>query len=154
MFSHNTRFFIIVEDKNKLLKPIISRFCDIFIPLPIVKGEEKNLYQYSIENNFKTKQYTNYRKKYLDNFFSKKKNVKTTKDLFEISEKLYEKGYSGLDIINYIEDTYPSDVKKYQTLLFLNKIKKEFRDEKLFMIVILDLLFLRKNFDLENVIFM
>lgn len=154
LFSHNTRFFIIVEDKNKLLKPIISRFCDIFIPLPIIKGEEKNLYQYSIENNFKTTQYTNYRKKYLDNFFSKKKNVKTTKELFEISEKLYEKGYSGLDIINYIEDTYPCNVKKYQTLLFLNKIKKEFRNEKLFMIVILDLLFLRNNFDLENVIFM
>ena len=28
LFSHTTRFFIIVEDKNKLLKPIISRFCN------------------------------------------------------------------------------------------------------------------------------
>jgi replication factor C small subunit len=30
LFSHNTRFFIIVEDKYKLLKPILSRFCDFY----------------------------------------------------------------------------------------------------------------------------
>ena len=28
LFSHTTRFFIIVEDKYKLLKPILSRFCE------------------------------------------------------------------------------------------------------------------------------
>ena len=31
LFSHTTRFFIIVEDKNKLLRPIISRFCEIHL---------------------------------------------------------------------------------------------------------------------------
>ena len=31
LFSHNTRFFIIVEDKYKLLNPILSRFCEIYI---------------------------------------------------------------------------------------------------------------------------
>ena len=30
-FSHTTRFFIIVEDRNKLLKPILSRFCNISV---------------------------------------------------------------------------------------------------------------------------
>ena len=34
LFSHNTRFFIIVEDKYKMLKPILSRFCEIYIPEP------------------------------------------------------------------------------------------------------------------------
>ena len=29
LFSHNTRFFIIVENKYNLLKPILSRFCII-----------------------------------------------------------------------------------------------------------------------------
>ena len=32
LFSMNTRFFIIVENKNKLLNPILSRFCEIYIP--------------------------------------------------------------------------------------------------------------------------
>lgn len=32
LFSYNTRFFIIVENKNKLLNPILSRFCEIYVP--------------------------------------------------------------------------------------------------------------------------
>ena len=32
LFSHNTRFFIIIEDKYNLLKPILSRFCEIYVP--------------------------------------------------------------------------------------------------------------------------
>ena len=33
LFSKTTRFFIIIEDKFKLLRPILSRFCEIFIRL-------------------------------------------------------------------------------------------------------------------------
>ena len=32
LFSYNTRFFIILENKHKLLKPILSRFCEIYVP--------------------------------------------------------------------------------------------------------------------------
>lgn len=32
LFSYNTRFIIIVENKNKLLYPILSRFCEIHVP--------------------------------------------------------------------------------------------------------------------------
>ena len=32
LFSYNTRFIIIVENKNKLLCPILSRFCEIHVP--------------------------------------------------------------------------------------------------------------------------
>jgi hypothetical protein len=32
LFSHNTRFFIVVKNKQKLLHPILSRFCEIYIP--------------------------------------------------------------------------------------------------------------------------
>ena len=35
-YSHNTRFFIIAENKNLLLNPILSRFCSIYIPTPKV----------------------------------------------------------------------------------------------------------------------
>ena len=42
LFSHSTRFFIIVEDKYKLLKPILSRFCEIFVPEPIVNNKVVN----------------------------------------------------------------------------------------------------------------
>ena len=55
LFSHNTRFFIIVEDKYKLLKPILSRFCEIYIPEPIVNNNIINLYQYNLNEVFKMK---------------------------------------------------------------------------------------------------
>ena len=31
LFSHNTRFFIAVENKERLLNPILSRFCEIYV---------------------------------------------------------------------------------------------------------------------------
>ena len=61
LFSHNTRFFIVVEDKYKLLMPILSRFCEIYLPLPIINNKQVNLHQYRIkklqlENNEKKRQ--------------------------------------------------------------------------------------------------
>ena len=43
-FSHNTRFFIIIEDIEKILSPILSRFCNIYIPYPKLENKKTNLY--------------------------------------------------------------------------------------------------------------
>ena len=49
-FSLNTRFFIIVENKNKLLNPILSRFCEIYFP-EFMEGEKViNLHQYQLKS--------------------------------------------------------------------------------------------------------
>ena len=48
LFSHSTRFFIIVEDKYKLLNPILSRFSEIYVPLPILNKKPTNLHIYII----------------------------------------------------------------------------------------------------------
>lgn len=45
LFSYNTRFFIVVENKDKLLNPILSRFCDIFVPLPVLPSESSSCVQ-------------------------------------------------------------------------------------------------------------
>ena len=55
LFSHTTRFFIIVEDKYKLLKPILSRFCEIYVPEPVVNGQSINLYRHNLSETFKLK---------------------------------------------------------------------------------------------------
>jgi hypothetical protein len=54
LFSYNTRFFIVVENKNKLLNPILSRFCDVFVPEPYHPdtGEPINLHQYVLSQQF------------------------------------------------------------------------------------------------------
>jgi DNA polymerase III delta prime subunit len=76
-------------------------------------------------------------------------------DLINIVIKLYEKGYSGLDLMKYIEQLKTLDeIKKYQMLLVFNKVKKEFRNEKLFILFILNFMLLRSEYDLENISFM
>jgi len=54
LFSYNTRFFIVVENKNKLLNPILSRFCDVFVPEPVhpITRETINLHQYVLSQQF------------------------------------------------------------------------------------------------------
>jgi hypothetical protein len=47
-----------------------------------------------------------------------------------------------------------AELKKYQMLLVFNKIKKEFRNEKLFIFFILNFMLLRSDYDLENISFM
>ena len=71
-FSHNTRFFIIVENINTLLKPILSRFCNIYIPKPEVNGKFINLH---IKTNDKIVEYTNKKISWLKNKLKKKENI-------------------------------------------------------------------------------
>ena len=50
LFSHSTRFFIILEDKYKLLKPISSRFCEFYIGMPNIKNKTISLHEENINN--------------------------------------------------------------------------------------------------------
>lgn len=38
LYSHTTRFILHAEDKDKLLKPILSRLCEVYLPLPAPDG--------------------------------------------------------------------------------------------------------------------
>ena len=46
------------------------------------------------------------------------------------------------------------ELKKYEYLVYIQKIKKEFRDEKLLMACILNFILIRKDYKLENISFM
>jgi len=180
LFCHTTRFFIIVEDKYKLLKPILSRLCEIFVPEPIIDGKQVNLHKLGVQNTFGTqmdKKKTTWLKTYLS--VTQKNKITDYVAVLDLVDKLYEKGYSGLDLMHYIEGAEgtpdpplvpdndiilvhkPDDgaegttlAKKYQLLLTFNKVKKEFRNEKLFMTFILNFYYLRSDLDLENISFM
>jgi hypothetical protein len=73
--------------------------------------------------------------------------------------KLYEKGYSGIDILNLFEnpkflDTLITLEKRYEMLLSFNRVRKEFRNEKLIILFILNFVFLSSDISLENISFM
>lgn len=163
LFSHTTRFFIIVEDKYKLLKPILSRFCEIYVPEPTYNGNTINLYKFNLGETFKMKDVKTLRTDWLKKELQKMANEPAKinhEELITLSTKLYEKGYSGLDLIQLIEK--PSnlkianltDNKRYELLFAFNKIRKEFRNEKIFIMFILNFVFLSLDDSLENISFM
>ena len=61
---------------------------------------------------------------------------------------LYNKGYSCLDLMNYISKNKNNDL----ALLYFDKIRKQIRNEKLLIFYILYFVFMRKNVDLENIL--
>ena len=156
LFSHNTRFFIIVEDKYKLLKPILSRFCEIYISEPEYNGKIINLYKYNLEQIFKLTDIKNQRNDWLKKEIQKSiKADMTDEDLQTFVTKLYEKAYNALDIIKLIEDGcfLLDDEKRYELLIAFNKIRKEFRNEKLLLMFVINFTFLEKEKCLENMTF-
>jgi len=163
LFSHTTRFFIIVEDKYKLLKPILSRFCEIYVPEPNHNGSTINLYKFNLGETFNMKDTKTLRTEWLKKELQKMANEPLKirhEELINLSTKLYEKGYSGLDLIQLLEK--PTNLKinnltenkRYELLFAFNKIRKEFRNEKIFIMFILNFVFLSLDDSLENISFM
>jgi len=152
LFSHTTRFFLIVENKNHLLKPILSRFCEIYVPYPIINDKIINLHKYLIQNVFDNKTEIDTEQKLRTLLLPK--HVKTSKDISCLSKRLYEKGYNSFDIMNHLESKKINKLDKSKLLLFFNNIKSEIRDEKLLMSIFLYFIFLRFDIDLENITFM
>ena len=159
LFSHTTRFFIIVEDKYKLLKPILSRFCEIYIPEPSHQGKYIHLYKYNLEKWFPLKEHKIQRIDTLKKEFIKNINSKISQQkIILFVNKLYEKGYNGLDIIYLLETEYTffllTEEQKYDLLIAFHKIRKEFRNEKLLMIFFLNFIYLYPKDSLETISFM
>lgn len=160
----NTRFFIIVENKYKLLNPIISRFCSIYIPEHIIDGKIINLHQYTLNNIINNKCISEYenektQKMWKNETFthSRKENEKIinephkyilniinniqTKCIITECSNLYEMGISCIDLINTIKiiDTI-TDINKSEIIMRFYILKKEYRCEKLLMFHIISLL--------------
>lgn len=151
LFSHTTRFFIVVDDKYKLLRPILSRFCEIFVPEPMINNKITNLHQYNLEQSFHNLTKTAVQRQ--TKFKTEIDNTINT-GIINISDTLYEKGYNTLDIIEYIKNLDIDDLKKYEYLVFIQKIKREFRNEKLLMGFVLNFILIRSDYNLENISFM
>jgi len=152
LFSINTRFFIIVENKNKLLNPILSRFCEIYIP---EKSDENgkiiNLHKQNIQKKYDFRREENEKMVFLK---KKMEDINTTshKDLVKLSSELYEMGFSCLDVIEWIKRTnFFSEKRISEVILCFDKIRPEFRCEKLLMLYMFDYIFLRSKTDLKNI---
>jgi len=153
LFSNNTRFFIVVENKHKLLNPILSRFCEIFVPEYMENGKIINLHEYNLNKKFQffelEKDKTEWFKQNFDPIIERKvSNKKINHEMLSsFSCDAYEEGYSCLDLIDFIKTTTTnawSNLEISNIELCFHKVKSEFRCEKLLMLYMLDLIFANK----------
>ena len=133
----------------------MSRFSEIYIPQPCINNATVNLYQY---NNFLNEEKHGtclgvdpnpavYLKKHLVNLDT---NIK----IRDMADKLYDKGITGLDLMEHINATYKETTEKYKLLFVIQKIKRELRNEKIIILSILNFMLFRSGTDLENILCM
>jgi hypothetical protein len=204
LFSSSTRFFIVVENKDSLLKPILSRFCDIYIPPPVIRdaaAAEDNdetaitppmqyhtavhpvnlhtffanhaceTYKIIKSRDFQLREVIQPHSSYMkcaeaaagtetqepddDDTMPSIPTSEEYAKILKLSVSLYEQGYSALDIIDFIH-TFPNmiELKRYELLIMFDKVRKEFRNEKLLMLYMLHFIVFRCRMSLENISFM
>jgi DNA polymerase III delta prime subunit len=153
-FSYTTRFFMIVENKHRLLNPILSRFCEIYIPEYYTNNKYINLHQLTLDkivnNDTLVQQRESFINETMDQIKQDKVNNSLTNDqVLRFCENIYQNGYSCLDIINSIKnDNTITHLKRTSIEVYYSKIKSELRSEKLLLFSILNYIF---NRDIEDI---
>lgn len=158
-YSNNTRFFIVIHNKSKLLVPILSRFCEIYVP-PFfdANGNPVSLIQQEFQTRYDLKTIEQQKQHNISTIIStympKKWYVKQNKNsqndpkklqqhnMLIIGEKLYQESYSVQDFIKWVQDqSYWDDIVKSSIGLEYMKVKSEFRCEKLLFLYIFNSLY-------------
>lgn len=157
VFSHTTRFFIVIEDKYKLLRPIMSRFCEIYIPSPRIDKVNVNLYKYNIyqANDYIDREKNNASS--VRRIINKLKNDISVSNIHNCVETLYENGFSSLDVLGYFQGKHPFNIEPFHhhnVIFQFSQTKKEFRNEKLSMFFLINMFLLCSNDELENMLVM
>ena len=173
LFSHNTRFFIIVENKYKLLNPILSRFCEIYVPdkttmTPTHQLKYTSMHQTGVESAYGMEDLKRADRcavldlelkpimlAFLAGDEAKQEGLAW---FMRYANQLYESGISCLDLIKYLEEDLGVDTEAKRRLTItlnfcFNKIKGEYRCEKMALFYLFDYLFFRSNKSLKNISF-
>lgn len=141
LFSHNTRFFIIVENKERLLNPILSRFCEIYVS-PHLHADSSVVK--TVEDLEGNQLYQEICKKVLES---------ESRNLIHLAISWYNHGYSTKDWMNYCTVDNNIDPSK---LILMNmcfyKIKPDYRCEQMLIYYIMYFHFVCSNEDLENML--
>ena len=145
LFSYNTRFFIIVENKYKLLNPILSRFCEIYVPEYMEKNKVVILHQFQLNKKMDIKDYEQEKQAFI-----RQKIIQPSlafinhSMLLNLSNELYENGISCLDLMRFIEESgLWKEEQIVQYMMTFYNIKSEYRCEKLLMFYIFDMIYLQ-----------
>jgi hypothetical protein len=139
IYSKNTRFIIIVEDKDKLLNPILSRFCTIFI-------KDVHLGKSHVFKN-------NYFQSTLKHLLQKKKDI-TQLEILDFVDNLYTKGIHIFYLTTYLEKYKDINiVYKYKLLCFIDLARQYIYNDKIITYMFLYYFIMRCEIKIENLMF-
>ena len=151
LYNHSTRFFIIVKDKHKILKPILSRFSEIYCNKTRILNNTK-------EYNFTNKKLYNLNKfiKFDENIVENNNSENSLLYLIELSKILYNNGFTCNLLIKYIDNKIQNNDNnsKLRFFITLENYKKEFRDEKLLILFCLNFLYFKKMESFDKFLFL
>lgn len=195
VFSHSTRFFVIVEDKYRMLLPILSRLGDIYIPLPVINCKETNLNKLLMSNInvISTEEPSSlnviieatkpkiiqdpHRKisKIIKRHLGISSEIATTStsptttisqddtnepetlltlvNATHAANELYENAFSGIDVIEYLQNRIPQEYRS-KFLLMFDKMRIQYRSEPLLITTLLYNTLVRSNHNFVNIGFM
>lgn len=122
VFSFNTRFFILVNHKYRLIEPILSRFCEIYIPYPNIKNNSINLHEYNMLN------YKRYNLLYSKITYRLSK-INEYKNLIELAYDLYNIGCSTITFIDYVKSKHNEELITYEYIFDCERMRVNIRFE-------------------------
>jgi hypothetical protein len=114
--------------------------------MPEANNEYVNFYNMLFDNYNNTESYKKLTK--IKNIIKGKQSCDTLINCMNTSKTLYNKGYSCLDVMEYISKSSGNQL----ILLYFDKIRKQIRNEELLIFYVLYFVFMRKNMDLENIL--
>tara|TARA_Y100001970_G_C14227701_1_gene856669 strand:+ start:2070 stop:2885 length:816 start_codon:yes stop_codon:yes gene_type:complete len=149
IYSKNTRFFMITSNQNKIIRPILSRFCLIYVPEMLEKNNCMNLHSYK-NSIIDLQYYKNQEKKMIKSKIDNLDNLNHKEILF-LSKEFYNKTINIDDLLETLKKTYLKDknitkLKKINNFEFKIKyLMKEMKNDTFIIYTIL--LFFRFNYD-------
>lgn len=139
IYSNNTRFFIIVENIQKILNPILSRFCEIYVPERMdTQGNTICLHQLPelLSQNISSNQHNHTESQHLILTFLQDP---TPHKAMSVSTLFYEEGLSCYELLELLKPMMrPKHFSSVE--MEFQKIKSEFRCEKLLVFYLLTFL--------------
>ena len=136
---NNTKFFIVTANKSKIIRPILSRFCEIFCNTNNMSSIYKSLTTNNNNNNNNIK-FNNKLAliiKNLDISIKDLSNNFKNDILINYSSLIYNKGISANNLLEYFTNSsnFKSDFSKF--VFFFDIYKKEIRCEEYLIFIIL-----------------
>ena len=132
----NTKFFIVTANKSKIIRPILSRFCEIFCNSSNMNSIYKSLTVINNTNNKCNNKLTVIIKK-LNNAMTTTTNSSENDLLINYSSLIYNKGISANNLLEHFTNcsNFKSDYSKF--VFFFDIYKKEIRCEEFLIFIIL-----------------